>query len=739
MSKIKLSLVICLRSDFDLSFQIKCLRNIAALKKNIEVEIIVTGAFYDKDYLTINQLCEELGYGYLNYTNSLSPTYGLMLNFAAQHATGELLIFHDVNIISWHGIYDDIFDESSVLNMCSQVKNFIIIPCLFTSKNFSDRILLNNSKKYLRQISVTYIQYGLGNDLLCFDPAASVIVVNTHHFLSISGFNTKIKDEYGIKIELINRLRRENEIFFNSNKYYDNHYDRSNLRDYEFYYEFSAYGMRALFAGLIMFGLTDGSKNLSLLGITKEFNVVLEEMNAYDLQYDTRLPLDKLHHMQNVLVLWDCGSIYTYILRQVFPYLGKIINVHPNKFNTTEVFKSYLLQNKITRVILFNPYLDETTRILYNKIRALRVPYYVFERGALPDSWFFDENGFNADSVTYSPVNWENIVLTMVELNRVDSYVLNLIDSGNTLEFNHPRKGAALTRKHIDQQCDSFNKKILFISLQRDIDTVTNFFAGTVKNYDGFIGFVNEILLQIDLSKWVIVAKKHPLEKDNISFCKSVYYMNDAHIYDLLEVSDKVLLLNSGVGVLGMLFNKHVIHVGEAFYSHPQINSYAPNSQTALTAILGDFTPDSLLIKKFIYYLKFRVYSFGIAKTSERTNDDGSRMSVTDDINFYELRLPKIGEYKFNINYRKIPENSPLHNIKLSIANVISDLVVSDNINKDITFFQKKSLSIFGKWLKITVKNDAIVSSYLSNPRKFFYNTHSSFTKIIGKLIYFKG
>lgn len=736
MSPIQLSLILLFQSDCDLSYQITCLRKIVASKNNAHVEIIVVGLFFDQDYQTIIEACTDLGCGYLNYTNSLSATSGVLRNFAAQHATGELLIFQEINMISWQGIYDEILEEALVVNLTSQIKNFVIVPCVYLSKFFSERVLFNNSKRHLRQIMTSYIQYGLGKDFLCFDPSASIIIMNRHHFFSIGGFNERIKCSYGSKIEFVNRLITENDIYIRSDKFYDSHYDVDNLRDYEFYYEFSLYGVRTASAGLVMFGLTNGDVDPLLLGITKEVGFIISEMKAADNYYAFRLPLQSLHNNYNILAMWDKNSIYNFILRQALPFIGKISNISLNEFNDVDSFVDYLSRNKVSRIIFYNPYLDSLTQRFYHKVRALQLPYYVFERGALPDSWFFDANGFNADSTTYLPVHWENLVLTMQELNKVDNYIFKLQDHGSTLEFNYPRKGKVATRKCIDNVCNSANKKILFISLQRDSDTVTNYFAGVVKNYAGFVESINSILELLDREEWIVIAKKHPLEEENILFRGQVYYMNDAHIYDLLEVSDKVILLNSGVGVLAMLFNKHVIHLGETFYSHPQINTYAPNPETAVSAINSIFVPDSLLIKKFIYYLRFKVYSFGVSKTVKKGHTAVSNITATCDINFYELRLPGIGEYVFNTNYRKIPVNAPLQSMKLAVSNVINDSMVNHVIIKDMSFFQKKALRLFGGWLKLTKCDDIVVSSYLSNPRKFFYNTHSRFTRIIGKLIF---
>jgi hypothetical protein len=43
----------------------------------------------------------------------------------------------------------------------------------------------------------------------------------------------------------------------------------------------------------------------------------------------------------------------------------------------------------------------------YMKVLKKNIPFIVFDRGALPDSWFLDHNGFNYDSKSYSPEAWQ--------------------------------------------------------------------------------------------------------------------------------------------------------------------------------------------------------------------------------------------------------------------------------------------------------------------------------------------
>ncbi|MFP5303912.1 hypothetical protein R2R70_22290, partial [Cobetia sp. SIMBA_158] len=78
--------------------------------------------------------------------------------------------------------------------------------------------------------------------------------------------------------------------------------------------------------------------------------------------------------------------------------------------------------------------------------------------------------------------------------------------------------------------------------------------------FEGFIETVNDVVEKLNPHEWFIVVKKHPLEAGFPSSMKQVDNMllvdKEYHIHDLISIANKIFLINSGVGLLAMLFRK---------------------------------------------------------------------------------------------------------------------------------------------------------------------------------------
>ena len=85
-------------------------------------------------------------------------------------------------------------------------------------------------------------------------------------------------------------------------------------------------------------------------------------------------------------------------------------------------------------VLMPNPYGNEVRLSLYRILRQQNeIKYFASDRGALPDSWFFDPNGFNGDSSSYDVENWD-IPLTIEREDRVKEYIQKQCSDSTALE-----------------------------------------------------------------------------------------------------------------------------------------------------------------------------------------------------------------------------------------------------------------------------------------------------------------
>lgn len=345
------------------------------------------------------------------------------------------------------------------------------------------------------------------------------------------------------------------------------------------------------------------------------------------------------------LALGDPKASFYSSLRDVLPSFGDVLFRHERTFAHTGALLEFLRVRGIERVLMPNPYGNPRRLACYRALRGSSVQVIASDRGALPNSWFFD-HGFNADSPSYAPEQWDH-PLTMHELARVRGYIDSLRSSDTSLEQQGARRPVQEVRAALAHE----KERLLFVPLQRPDDTVVRYFAGPVQRYEDFLTFVALLLSTLgDLSgaasvPWKVVLKKHPLEtkRPALDDTGMEFAPDDMHVHDLLQAADAVLTLNSGVGLLALLFEKPTFVVGRAFYAGPGLARPISVSDGILQAarLIEDGTPpQKARVERFAHHLLSRVYSFGELRTTlvEQRGGSGLR-SVTHHIEFERLRI----------------------------------------------------------------------------------------------------
>lgn len=336
--------------------------------------------------------------------------------------------------------------------------------------------------------------------------------------------------------------------------------------------------------------------------------------------------------LMNVLYLW--GKSYK-TLSDIDVYFDKIFNLSENEINIENIL-NFLKTNKIDIIVIQNPFQNEKRLNIYKYFKLNKIRVLISDRGALPNSWFFDRNGFNASSQSYDAKYWDN-VLSKTKEKRVVEYINYEINNYKSLEKQGSRIGKKNLRKKLNIPK---NKKVLFVPLQRPSDTVIKYFSKNVDNIEHF--FNNIIDIQEKLKDdWIILIKKHPLETQRLYEDIFMYTDDNTHFKDLIELCDAIVLINSGVGVISMMYSKPVYHFGDAFYSHPLINREVKSSGDVINFLeKEEFKVDFEKVKRFISYLIDDFYSFGNFITEEKVMEDDSRRTITTKINFYKIIFP---------------------------------------------------------------------------------------------------
>ncbi|MBT0827130.1 capsular biosynthesis protein, partial [Campylobacter lari] len=213
------------------------------------------------------------------------------------------------------------------------------------------------------------------------------------------------------------------------------------------------------------------------------------------------------------------------------------------------------------------------------------------------------------DSSTYKEENW-NKKLTINEINECKEYINKVLNEDNFLEKQGKRNPEKLKIK-----LNIKDKKIVFVPLQVENDTVIKYFTYAPFEYSNFLEIINEVAKQLEYSH-VFIIKKHPLtcKINKTSYDSLIFTEDDTNIIDLLDMCDVVLTLNSGMGVYAMMINKPCINCAFAFYTINGVNYQASNKDELLKYLKSDLSVDYEKVIRFIYYLKNNVYSFGKSK-----------------------------------------------------------------------------------------------------------------------------
>lgn len=660
MNDKKLSVIFPVRVSNNRQYILSNIERILSLNStNQEIEYLLVDSgstsYFSKK---IQSICEYYNTKYIfQDTRSQTFSIGRARDYGAQVATGECVIFLDVDLVFDEDFYRKILEEIKCRDMQRNITEYFCIPCFYIDEEFSKEFIADNDianpTKY-RNLRNDY-DNGSSTGIQSFAPATSLLVINRWHLLSIGGHRKEFSGHGSEDFDLAHRLATYARKYHRTYNYYKDKKDYNSIEyeGFRAYFSMAGYSVynNNLFAVHIWHPRPKDKYQVSTHKNKELLQVFMKEFDEGRSKID---PLEDLSKAETTLIFGVRKDTAWLSIRQLIPLLGKVDYISELQVEVDEI-RSLIESRNITRFLFWNPYGNEKRLSIYKWAKENKFPFYVFERGALPDSWFIDE-GFNADSLSYSYDKW-NAKLSEEAIIDTEEYMNSVIQSGSTLEKNNNFRGDVITQEDFNVKHRVGNRKILFVALQRPSDSVIKYFSGSANGFEGFINNVNDVVEKLNPHEWFIVVKKHPLEPgfpksmkqpDNMLLVDTEY-----HIHDLLSIANKILLINSGVGLLAMLFRKPVIHMGEAFYSHPTINIHATDSQAVVKALESDFKVKEDDVIKFIHYLKNDFYSFAKAKYKNRVEKDGSSRSILENLEFYQIR--GINRAEIDVSYRVNP------------------------------------------------------------------------------------
>lgn len=554
-------------------------------------------------------------------------------------AKTPIIMFNDLDFICETETYCEIAKEVRYRNLASQGYTFMCIPTIFltevgTKKYLSlldsseeksaDRFAHNEALYSSKDINIEH--YALGS---------SALVINRHFYLSSGGHDRSFTGHGAEDFEYYNRLTNLAPCAGRPPHYNKNIPFREGKWE-GFRAFFSLYGMNMWMRGICLVHLYHPRRenvDTTYKKSSQNFRILTDRLNSFNATNGHLPPIPDTHVGEKTLVLTAPNSRAAESLRMALPALGQYNLIEEKAFGDARQLINYVKRHNYSRILFLNPYGNSHRLSLYNFARDNGVICISFDRGALNDSWFFDDSGFLGNSTSYNEEKW-NRPLSSTQQQEIREWTNAYIEKGNTLEKNGHRQSADEWRRKLGIG----NKKVILIALQRPNDTATRFFSGPSTTYQNFLRWVQVLCENIDRSEYQVLIKKHPLETENLSFSNAISVPDTAHIHDLINLCDKVIVLNSGVGVLSLLMQKPVIVCGNAFYSSGGLAYQANNENDLIELASNNLTLDAEKAERFIYYLKSKFYSFGKSSYKDSIDENGNNIRLCYQIKFSVIR-----------------------------------------------------------------------------------------------------
>lgn len=664
-----LTVIIPFRADPKLPYLMARLEDqCSSFKRRDDVEFMVVDSGSPIEYRDpCHIICKRHGIRYLYHDSEGSVfSIGAARDYGASFAEGRAITFLDVDLRVAADFWDRLLILMKSYGISKYKKRFLAIPCLYLTADGTEEFEASDPNVRALDFYLRWM-HGDSGAVQNLAPCSSVMIVDRLHYLSVGGHRPEFRGHGYEDFELYHRLSSElGQIPRPDDYYHDSKsWDIATYRGFRS--QFSLFGRPALLANLMVFHLWHPRpKSSSFYGrMAENREIWLDFFKDFDkTRFHPEPIIDSSALSKKVLFFGKQNTNAARVLKDVIPLLGQLMYMSEYDLIDQDglvdevAFKKLIEGHGIGSVLFANPYGNPARLQAYEWCRRNDFPYLVFERGAFPDSWFLDPRGFNADSESYRRELWD-MALTEHESESIKAYVERLLTDAPALES----QGSRLGGEGLGSRLGIGGKKVLFVPLQRPSDTVIQHLRGNLPSYDAFIEFIDEAAGLLKRAGWVVLCKKHPLETEAPELKNALYVPNETNFLDLLELSDRVALINSGIGLYAMAMGKPCYIFGKAFYSIPGVNREIASLD--VDGFFSDVTLESSvnmgLAYRFLYYLVFKFYSFGVPRTALRKERDGSMRNLTVALDFYKLRVPGVKEISYDWDhYPMISTSAPI-------------------------------------------------------------------------------
>lgn len=675
------------RENYDLENRIDK-RKFYSLPKNFRFVIVGYNCKANVEEKIVN-ICKDNDFEYISLkTNKTLFNISKARNYGVEHSDADFIIFEDVDLFSHTDFYKKL-DEQIKTILINKNFPFMVVPVSYLNKNFSEYAQFPCSISTYNDLT-SEIYYSEHSDKIQFHtPTNSYLIIERERIIEIGGYDENYEgwgfedSDFAFKLlkKYWNQLPRE--FYRLDTRPYKNQVQWRGWRSL-----YRIFGDLLAFKGIYAFHIWHQiapHRNVEIK--SKNQNIYNDNISKYCSKSFYFLPL---HNEEKDTTVFIGRNPHTYN-RFYFRHFTNPILLEENEIELTEIH-TYLNKNKVKTAVFNNPYGTEKRKKIYDIMKSHGIKCYVVERGALPWSIYVDHSGFCAESELYDEKYWINNSNSQ-ELAETSNYIDTLKKNRETLE---PQKN----NDNIKELKNKINsRKTLLVIYQSPSDTTTRYFCGNIETYDNFITETQNLTKFLN-EDWVILYKNHPLSLQKVNIDKAIN-VDEYHINDLLELCTCVALLNSGVGVLALLYEKPVFYFGKVFYKINECNYQvlsAKNLADNLQKNAISFNKEKAL--KFINYLLHHFYSFANWERKERKYTDKANLSISININYEILRIDNY-EYKF-----EKPNNF-----------ILKDSILFDRYRLDDYVFRTNSTKSSQQQIDTIIRKE-IIQSNVVNSRK---------------------
>jgi predicted glycosyltransferase involved in capsule biosynthesis len=592
---------------------------------------------------------------------------GATRNHGAQCATGTALAFCDVDLRLSTDSWRRLLRSLNAFGIGEFKKRFFSVPCLYLTERGTRQFESAASDMGSFELLLAWL-HGRTDLVELLAPCTSFIVIDRLHFLAQGGYSHAFGGHGFEDFELHHRLISDGQLFIKPEDYYRDYNDWTAGEYRGFRAMFSLLGRGALYGHLLAVHLWhDRPVDLQFYEAkVANGRRLVEAMATFDGGGHRPAPLvAREAHNARFMFMGAPQSNAAATLRDVFPLLGTPVFVDEKDFidaaesvNTREL-EHMLAASQITRVLFRNPYRNAARLALYRWCRENHFPYIVFERGGLPNSWFFDSQGFNADSTSYRRELWDR-ALTSVEDEQVRKYISWCVAGHETLEPQGSRIGAQALAARLGVS----GKKVLVVPLQRPSDTATVHMAGAAGSASEFLTFIDACAERLRKDDWVVLCKRHPYETSSPALRAATYVEPDTNILDLVALADRVAVINSSVGLYAMMTATPCYVFGDAYFAFDGVNEAVESLhvENVCARVRNGMVVDMDRVHRFIWHLVSEVYSFGRASYASWAETDAAFRKAATAIDFTEIRIPGVARRIYrDEDLSPVPFTAPLY------------------------------------------------------------------------------